>query len=240
MAVTLVTNVKTGSRGVAIFVRADTARPIARVHKMTLIAAITVGNVPVLIGDILVTRDRQSDDAASTPLVHGAPSRLRDGSSIAGLCQKIVVLHRHICVAWAGTLLHAVRLLRELEQAIRDDENISSSDIAQVCDEWKEFDHNELSFIVYWADAEQLNVVSNFEPWDLDNLPDLRVMGSGTSHFVAHVERIFSYAVYGAECPYNIAVNRALSYIAQAATDDIERAECIAERWGGVLVSMRN
>lgn len=199
---------------------------------MTLIAAITVGNVPVLIGDILVTRDRLSDEDVSTPLVHKASSHLY-GASISGICQKVVVLHKHLCVAWSGTLFHAARLLRELEQAVRDDENISLSIISAVCSEWNKFDQEELSFIVYWVDGEQLSLASNFAPWPLDNIPDLRVTGSGIPHFVAHAERAFAYDVYGAECPYNIAVNHAFSYIAQAAMDEIERAEGIAERWGG-------
>lgn len=199
---------------------------------MTLIAAINVGNIPVLLGDILLTSDHQSGIPTTTPLVHNASQHLT-GASVVGFCQKIVVPHKHICFAWAGKFSAARALHRELEQTIQDKENISAIDISQVLSRWQGTDRNAFSYVAYWIDAGRLHLSSNFASRNLNNIPAVRVVGSGIQHFMDHAEQIFAYDVHGTESAYEIAVNRAFSYIAQAATDEIERAEGIAKRWGG-------
>ena len=85
---------------------------------MTMIVGFHVRGVPILIGDLLLSAQGNSDRPANVPLV-GDVNRLFAANRISyevGTTQKVNVFNGRIAVAWSGPLIQAERVLKVLER----------------------------------------------------------------------------------------------------------------------------
>jgi hypothetical protein len=80
---------------------------------MTLVAALTILNTPVLVGDILLSREGVNA-TAGLPTRLDAGTLMPPGYAVAGVRRKLAVLHDRLVVGWAGSEVGARSVIREL------------------------------------------------------------------------------------------------------------------------------
>jgi hypothetical protein len=88
---------------------------------MTLVAAFLLGNIPIVMGDMLISGEERTDTEIGIPTVDAVTEVFPAGSgySIVGMQQKVVVLSDDLALAWAGNVIAARTLVAELSSLIR-------------------------------------------------------------------------------------------------------------------------
>ena len=109
-----------------VFDRRRSGMPSARRKRrlgplpMTLICRFTARQVPtVYLGDLLLTTEGKSTKPLHLPSWSDINSRLAVGAEryVSGLTQKLNILSERVIVAWAGSRIQAISMLRMIEQA---------------------------------------------------------------------------------------------------------------------------
>lgn len=85
---------------------------------MTAIFGFAPRNVPVLIGDVLISGPERSDQEVLVPTIGEISDIFPRGSgyTITGLSQKIAILSENAVVAWSGRRIVATVAIRELKE----------------------------------------------------------------------------------------------------------------------------
>ncbi|TWO69504.1 hypothetical protein FN976_19660 [Caenimonas sedimenti] len=83
---------------------------------MTAIAALSCGEIPVVIGDLLVTRATVIPGAVPIPALGDASDFFGGAWAIAGLKQKVVLVNDDCVIAWAGSWVSARVALHDLRE----------------------------------------------------------------------------------------------------------------------------
>lgn len=88
---------------------------------MTVIAGLLVGQIPALVGDILLTSDGSSEEEFHTPLVRDANASIDDAlyTHVSGLRQKVNILSDKVMVAWSGKFVHAYSLIAAIDRELK-------------------------------------------------------------------------------------------------------------------------
>jgi hypothetical protein len=84
---------------------------------MTLCISYSLSGQPFVIGDLLISGDEKNHDV-SIPSIGNIVEVFPKGSgySIIGLCQKVIVISSRLVIAWAGSLIAAEFVIKELRQ----------------------------------------------------------------------------------------------------------------------------
>ena len=85
---------------------------------MTMIARLTRNGVPLYLGDLLMTRDGRGSEKIDIPTVADVNAKFPPevARSVVGLAQKLNLISDRLVVAWAGNLLQARSLIREIAE----------------------------------------------------------------------------------------------------------------------------
>ena len=89
---------------------------------MTLIAAQVINGIPIILGDLLLTRERggNSPNVNCIPTIKRANEHLSSHGEmrIVGLSQKINIVSKNVCIAWSGAKYQASSVGRVRPQAV--------------------------------------------------------------------------------------------------------------------------
>ncbi len=203
---------------------------------MTLIASFEFQHVPILVGDLLITSPGAATKEASTPLVH-TPNKIigvEGARSVSSLCQKLAVLHPHICLAWADSLFHAQKFAEYIRLFSSGKASINYDELRSTINAYPREDlEGKLEFVVYAWHGTGWSYFSNLKPFDLDPLSQIRVSGTGTTHFIGHIERAAKAPMVGNLDAYSQLAARALVYASLASAQQFFGGVGLNEWWGG-------
>lgn len=87
---------------------------------MTLVTATKIRDVPVVLGDILISSQHDTGHPVPLPTRRDAGNLLPPGYSIASVRRKVTVLHDRLAVAWAGRQIGAQRVIKDLRRWLQE------------------------------------------------------------------------------------------------------------------------
>jgi hypothetical protein len=116
---------------------------------MTMIARLRRNGVPLYLGDLLITREGGGFETIDIPTVADVNAKLPSGvaRSVVGLAQKLNLISDRLVVAWAGNLLQARSLIREIAERVAEGTAMKWQDVASIIDAIPAVDKNDVSLI---------------------------------------------------------------------------------------------
>jgi hypothetical protein len=203
---------------------------------MTLIASFEYQHAPILIGDLLITSPGASSKEAATPLIQ-SPNKLIGTEaqlSVSFLRQKVAILHDHVCLAWSGSLVHAQSYAEYMRQFLSGRNSIEYGELRAVVEAYPQQDvEGHLEFVIYSWHGNGWGYFSNLKPFDLGLFTQIRVSGSGTAHFIRHIEGVGRSMLVGDLDAYTELAFRALTYASLASAHQLFGAIGLKDGWGG-------
>ena len=205
---------------------------------MTLIAAFTVNNIPVILGDIMISNPVHGGDAeVSIPSV-GNVNKIVSGHTdlrIVSLIQKVNLVSEQVCIAWAGSLVHAKLFLKYMRSHCKD-KRLSLDEYNMIIDGYPGEDLGDISVISYFHDGLVFGRrYLNAPLFDLDGFTDLQAAGSGTPAFVKSLEDLAGSRLSGETSLLADAIRPAISFTTHAFGSQIVTGEGAIEGWGGAF-----
>jgi hypothetical protein len=157
---------------------------------MTLIAALTISNLPVLIGDALLSGEESGQNLA-IPTIGNISDVFPEGSgyTITGLRQKINIIDDNLVIGWAGSYIAAKTILSELKRQSNSKKLTRESihdffrEIYRNPSEWGA--NQEVAFLGYIADSESIEYFEySFNDYRIchtnySRYGDVKICGSG-------------------------------------------------------------
>lgn len=176
------------------------------------------------------------DESKATPLVH-APNQVLGPCAkrgVAGLCQKLALLHDHVCVAWAGSQIHAVAFAEHIRAFVTGKNLITYEQLRAHIAAYPRGDlEGHLDIIVYRWHGQGWGYFSNFSPFELDPIKNIRVSGTGIEHFIDKICTVSKAPIAGNLDKYNDLAMRALAYAGLASAHQFFAGIGLADAWGG-------
>jgi hypothetical protein len=116
---------------------------------MTLIARLTRNGTPLYLGDLLISREGKTSERVDIPTVANINAKLPPDitRSVVGMSQKLNLISDRLLVAWAGNMLQARLLTREIAEKVADGIATKWQDIGAIIDRIPEGDRNDVSLI---------------------------------------------------------------------------------------------
>ncbi|HEY9298740.1 MAG TPA: hypothetical protein VIQ31_20755, partial [Phormidium sp.] len=126
---------------------------------MTLIATLTISNLPVLIGDALLSGEGSGQNLA-IPTIGNVSEIFPEGSdyTITGLRQKINIIDDNLAIGWAGSYIAAKTIISKLKRQSNSQKFTRESihqffrEIYRSPSEWGA--NQGVAFLGYIADSE--------------------------------------------------------------------------------------
>lgn len=203
---------------------------------MTLIASFLINNVPVLIGDLLISHERggQAVDV-SIPSWHEANQFIQDEGPvrIINLYQKLNLISDNVCIAWSGSLIQAKTLIKHLRSEIQS-RDINYIEYSRMLAEYSKEDTSDLTIISHFVENGILKRDHlGAPPFPYDGL-EVQVAGSGASYFLEAIQYTITPEPSDANSlDLNHVVGPALTFVATAFGNQILTGDGVAEGWGG-------
>src|SRR5262249_5218892 len=115
---------------------------------MTMIARIIRDRVPIYLGDLLLSGEGNGNRDLDIPAIAKINARLPGGTSrsVIGLTQKLNLISDRLVVAWAGNVLQARLLIREISEAVAGGAS-TWQEVGHVLQQTPESDRNDVSLI---------------------------------------------------------------------------------------------
>lgn len=205
---------------------------------MTLIAAFVKNGVPVILGDLLTTREVGTDEnTVSIPTVHDVNGQIRNVTKmrVVGLRQKVNIISDQICVAWAGSYSQAKDLIQYLYDRFGESEaTLEEYDLA--LNSYPLSRLTDVCIISYFYDGHgfaRRHCGTDLEMFELDGLQDVQVAGTGTSIFVSHIETMMAQPARGEANILGQAVGGAMSFATSIFGHQMFTGSGILDGWGG-------
>lgn len=205
---------------------------------MTLIAAFTVNNIPVILGDIMISNPVHGGDVeVSIPSV-GNVNKVVSGHTdlrIVSLIQKVNLVSEQVCIAWAGSLVHAKLFLKYMRSHCKDN-RLSLDEYNMIIDGYPGEDLGDISIISYFHDGFYFGRrYLNAPLFDLDGFTDLQAAGSGTPAFIKSLEDLAGSRLSGETSLLADAIRPAILFTTHAFGSQIVTGEGAIEGWGGAF-----
>ena len=185
---------------------------------------------------LLLTRDGRVSEDKATPLVH-APNQVLGSNAkrqVAGLCQKVALLHDHICIAWAGSQIHAIGFAEHIRSFVVGKKEIHYEELRAHIAAYPRSDlEGHIDFIVHSWHGAGWGYFSNLTPFELEPIENIRVSGTGTQHFLEQICTVSKAPIVGDVDRYNDLAMRALAYAGMASAQQFFAGIGIADAWGG-------
>lgn len=156
---------------------------------MTLIAALTAGGLPVMVGDIVISSSDAIQSIKNMPTWHAEDSNVQVSKAkrIVGLRQKLVLISDRLCVAWAGSANQADEAIEFLRA--HDSQGALDSPIDALQAKLAEHRFSKLKLICFSIENGIIRVNSNFPAYDIGRFKNVLIEGSGRNTFYDLVRR---------------------------------------------------
>jgi hypothetical protein len=205
---------------------------------MTLIAAFTVNNIPVILGDIMISNPVHGGDVeVSMPSVGDANKLISSHSElrVVGLIQKVNLVSEQVCIAWSGSFVHARLFLKYMRNHCNA-KRLSIAEYNGVIDGYPGEDLGDISIISYFHDGHGFGRrYLNAPLFDLDGFTDLQAAGSGTKAFIQSLEDLAGSRLSGETSAMADAIRPAISFATHAFGSQIVTGVGVIEGWGGAF-----
>ncbi|MDQ6981590.1 MAG: hypothetical protein Q9M08_01090 [Mariprofundus sp.] len=206
---------------------------------MTLIAAMRVNQIPIILGDLLISRETKDDDlpSVSIPSLHSVNTYLGEDSQlqVVGLSQKVNIISENFCIAWTGRKYQARALIRHLHKKCGG-RTVTVKEFKELLDQYPIEKMDDLDCIAYLYDYETKGFWRknrNIPMFELDSLEDVQVGGTGTPKFIQTIERIKDGHIEGEYTSLEESLGRVMGFTSTAFGNQVMKGEGITEGWGG-------
>lgn len=206
---------------------------------MTLIAAMCINGIPIILGDLLISRETTTEiiQDVSIPSMQNVNAYLGGNSrlKVVGLSQKVNMVGENFCVAWTGKKYQAQALIRQLHKKCGG-RTVSVSQFERLLDQYPVNDMDGLDAIAYLYDYDTKGFwrkERNMPMFQLDGLDDVQVGGSGTPTFIQAIEKIMEGQLEGEHTSLEESIARAMTFTSTAFGNQVMNGEGIIEGWGG-------
>lgn len=205
---------------------------------MTLIAAFTVNNIPVILGDIMISTPVHGGEVEiSMPSVGDINKFISSHTElrVVGLIQKVNLVSEQVCIAWSGSFVHA-RLFLKYMRSHCNAKRLSLAEYNRIIDGYPGEDLGDISIISYFHDGHGFGRrYLNAPLFDLDGFTDLQAAGSGTPAFIQSLEDLAGSRLSGESSAMADAIRPAISFTTHAFGSQIVTGEGAIEGWGGAF-----
>ena len=202
---------------------------------MTIIAGFSVGNYPVLVGDLLLTDERTDDLVIAIPSSEDINTKMPKGTRrITGLRQKLNIIDDRLAICWAGSRVQAYSMLKSI-RAVRLEGKTTLEAIEQVITFTPMDQKSDLSLIGLLIDENGSRFFTcEVYGYNCDRLGEVRVQGSGTKDFVEILKQMASSIEMGPEtnAPTK-ASGVCLAALCQAKGQELFTGSNLIDAWGG-------
>lgn len=199
---------------------------------MTIIFGFSMGDYPVLIGDVLLSGEKESGPQ-SLPAIGPVPHSLTDdfGIVVAGVRQKINILHDRLALAWSGSFVAAYTLARKLKEYANENE-LSTEAVSEII----RMNSNDLACILILLEGERTHYLwKNVQMIELQQFSHVRFAGSGSRYFIKIMKALDgSEPVSGAPDAFH-PIGTALTIASQCVGREMFTLNTLLERWGGAI-----
>ncbi|TLS77265.1 hypothetical protein FE236_03735 [Mariprofundus erugo] len=206
---------------------------------MTLIAAMRINEIPIILGDLLISRETMGDSPpnVSIPSRHQVNSFLGRNSElqIVGLSQKVNIIAENFCLAWTGRKYQARSLIRHLHEQCRG-RRVTVRQFSELLDQYPADQMSDLQCIAYLYDVETRGFWTKermMPMFSLDGLEGVQVGGSGTERFIQTIESIMEGNIEGEYTSLEESLGRVMSFTSMAFGNQVMNGEGIEKGWGG-------
>jgi hypothetical protein len=166
---------------------------------MTLIAGFVRYDCPILLGDLLVSDQDESEKEFVFPTVGKITKRdlLKGGYSPSHLCQKVVLISPMLAICWANTKIHA----KSFVKSVIDANGHSNPSRELLSDIYKDIGgQDNLSIIALYRNGVEMSVL-DFESWPVDSpysgFSYFKAAGSGYGSLLDLIPEIHQRVVSG-------------------------------------------
>jgi len=208
---------------------------------MTLIMGYTYGDHPVLLGDVLLSRDGESEQIFDLPTYTDINNQMvgKVEAHVTGMRQKVNILSDKLIVAWAGNQAQARLALRDLKELV-DSGSISADTVRQCIASIPPEDSWDLSLIGLYRDKTVTSYfLKSVTKFDFQPLSNVFMAGSGTNTMANLLDRAAVPSLgdleEDARAPFAVAGLTALWLAAQATGIEALSGTNLLERWGGAI-----
>jgi hypothetical protein len=153
---------------------------------MTLIAAIRVGQCPILLGDLLISSEIAPTRPVVLPTVGALPEDLVPAGTyhITGAAQKICVINVRLAVAWAGRQICARHVVRKMGKYFSK-RRIDGASLERFFRSQETKHLEQLQIICWYRNEQGLNSFGvNTTNIETDKFDHCHVGGTGTGDFI--------------------------------------------------------
>lgn len=206
---------------------------------MTLIAAMCVNKIPIILGDLLISRETMEGDLpdVSIPSRHQVNTYLSKDSQlqVTGLSQKVNIISENFCIAWTGKKHQARSLIRHLHKQCGG-RTVTLEEFEALLDQYPIEDMTGLESIAYLYDYESRSFWRknrNMPMFELGDLKDIQVGGSGTSTFIQTIENIMDGDIEGDYTSLEESLVRVMGFTSAAFGNQVMSGSGIVDGWGG-------
>lgn len=169
---------------------------------MTLIASYVLNSHPIIIGDLLLTRNASGAEASTQiPSIRDINKELRGKReiSVVGLRQKVNLVSENFCVAWTGSFIHAKSLIQSFREATQG-QVISEEQYNDILNSVPLEDTHGVEMLTYHYDVEKNRFSRrnlNMPHFELGQAVDVQVGGTGTAGFIEQFEHFQDFNIVG-------------------------------------------
>jgi hypothetical protein len=199
---------------------------------MTIIFGFSTGDYPLLIGDVLLSGGI-GNGPQSLPTIGPVPYSLATefGVRIAGVRQKINILHDNLALAWSGNFLAAYALAKKLKQHVNDNA-LSTEGIAGIIKEGSD----DLACILLVVEGQRTSLLwQNVQSIELTQFKHVRFAGSGSNYFIKTIKTLdASKPVSDAPGAFQ-PIGTALTIASQCVGREMFTLNTLMESWGGAI-----
>jgi hypothetical protein len=203
---------------------------------MTLISRLAPRDVPIVIGDVLLSSERRTGLRTNLPLVGDINQVLanRGAPFEVSFAQKVNILSDRLVVAWAGPMDQAERALRILSNAASSGQISNEHDFQR---EWDAIDRDSISQLqlvgilvtdIFGDQIRACGLSRNTPPIEMANLGAVHAAGSGREEFIQLLAQT-DWTIGGAANEHLVAH----TVVAALVNKEYRQGGTIDNRWGG-------
>ncbi|MBU1214781.1 MAG: hypothetical protein KKF58_01915 [Gammaproteobacteria bacterium] len=208
---------------------------------MTLIAAQVINGIPIILGDLLLTREQGGDDpnVNCIPTIKRANEHLSPHGEmrVVGLSQKVNIVSRNVCIAWSGAKYQASALIRHLREHWGEGE-VSEEEFNECLDGYPKEEINDIHVIAYLYDKGKKSFCFRDNiggvPFELDGLQNVQLAGSGSGAYLEVVEQYFTGSkAIGEATSLDKVLSKVMGFTSSVLGVQMMSGMGLLEGWGG-------
>ncbi len=204
---------------------------------MTLIAAIRVGECPILLGDLLLASELKTSRPLALPTLGKLPEnfQLRDPYQITGTSQKISIVSPRLTVAWSGRRIYAHHIIRNMKIHFSK-RSIDYDSLEKFFNSQKRKYLDDLQFICWFDNIEKgLNSFGvNTVNIDTEKYGHCHVGGTGAGDLIDLLYATNQFEqIQGAPSIVQRGVGQTLALVSNILANEIRTGANLATYYGG-------